>query len=111
MAWKRRACKVGLVGIFAVTSAVPALSYASLGMTPSGRNPGQTITDMLGSDATNELNTSTPDPLSTMPDMVDMGNGADDEPMQMAASWTGGSSSRSCSGSPATTAFQAAMPV
>src|SRR5919205_2258845 len=95
MSWRKPALRLGLVGVFAVSSAIPAFTYASLGPTPSGRNPGQTITDMLGSAATSELNTSAPEMLGRMPDMPDMGEMADmgemgDEPMLEAAGWSGG---------------------
>src|SRR5919206_3244431 len=91
MTWKKRAWHVALVGVFAVSSAVPALSYASLGLTPSGRNPGQTLTDLLGPAANSELNTTAPELLGSMPempgtaDMDEMGG----EPMQTAAGWSG----------------------
>jgi FtsP/CotA-like multicopper oxidase with cupredoxin domain len=118
MDWKKPTWRLGLVGVFAVSSAIPALSYASLGLTPSGRTPGQTITDMLGSTATSELNTTAPEMLGSAPElpaMDDMGG----EPMLMEAGWSsggyggygGGGTSTPCSSSPTTTAFQAALPI
>jgi FtsP/CotA-like multicopper oxidase with cupredoxin domain len=104
------------VGVFAITSAVPALSYASmLGLTPSGRTPGQTITDMLSIAGDSDTAALTPEAVDSMPDMANMG----DEPMLTMAGWSGsgssgyggGGTSTSCSGSPATTAFQAALPI
>src|SRR5436305_2881971 len=122
MDWKQRIWKLGLVGIFAVSSAVPALSYASIGgLTPSGRTPGETITDMLTKLGDSGLADAAPDSLPSEPDVADMGDMGDmgGEPMLMAAGWSGsgsggyggGGSSTSCAGSPATTAFQAALPI
>jgi hypothetical protein len=72
VALKKRAWHVALVGVFAVSSAIPALTYASLGLTPSGRNPGQTLTDLLGPAANSELNTTAPELLSSLPTMPEM---------------------------------------